>query len=231
MVVGCHDGKAVGADLIGGIAIRRDAVCTDDDGVYFLVAHDGSGHRIGNEAARDMPFHELSRGEAAPLQERTCLIRIHALDRPTLMKYGEDAEGRADACRRQCSRIAVGQDAKTLSSLEKVCAIFTDGATGVNIFRFDITGLCKESIPRFFGRISIEDLLHLGNGPGQIHGSRTRRADLLAGVVKGSRYIRGHKALSIGEEDGIGSRDTDRRSSAHCKDADGIGYLTVVPAA
>lgn len=63
------------------------------------------------------------------------------------MKNGEDAEGRADACRRQCSRIAVGQDAKTLSSLEKVCAIFTDGATGVNIFRFDITGLCKESIP------------------------------------------------------------------------------------
>ena len=191
MVVGCHDGKAVGADLIGGIAIRRDAVCTDDDGVYFLVAHDGSGHRIGNEAARDMPFHELSRGEAAPLQERTCLIRIHALDCPTLMKDGEDAESRADACRRQCSRIAVGQDAETFSSLEKVCAIFTDGPAGVNILRFDLLGARKEGISRFFGRILIEDLLHLGNGPGQIHGSRTRRADLLAGVVKGSRYIRG----------------------------------------
>ena len=89
-----------------------------------------------------MPFHELSRGEAAPLQERTCLIRIHALDRSTLMKDGEDAKGCADACRRQCSRIAVGQDAKPLSSLEKICAIFTDGPTGVNIFRFDITGLC-----------------------------------------------------------------------------------------
>ena len=87
-----------------------------------------------------MPFHELSRSEAAPLQERTCLIRIHALDRSALMKYGEDAEGRADACRRQCSRIAVGQDAKPLSSLEKVCAIFTDGATGVNILRFDFLG-------------------------------------------------------------------------------------------
>ena len=231
MVVGCHDGKAVGADLIGCIAIRRDAVCTDDDGVYFLVAHDASGHRIGNEAARDMPFHELSRGEAAPLQERTCLIRIHALDRSTLMKDGEDAESRTDARRCQCSCIAVGQDAQPLSSLEKVCAIFTDGPTGVNIFRFDITGLCKEGIPRFFRGISIEDLLHLGNSPGQIHGSRTRRADLLAGLVKGSRYIRGQKTLSIGEEDGIGSRDTDRRSSAHRKDADGIGYLTVVPAA
>ena len=56
------------------------------------------------------------------------------------MKDGEDAESRADACCRQCSRIAVGQDAKTLSSLEKICAIFTDGSAGVNIFRFDLLG-------------------------------------------------------------------------------------------
>ena len=37
-------------------------------------------------------------------------------------------------------RIAVGQDAKALPSVEKVCAIFTDGPAGVNILRFDFLG-------------------------------------------------------------------------------------------
>ena len=49
--------------------------------------------------------------------------------------------------------------------------------------------------------------------------------------MKGRGYIGRGKAFPIGEEDGVGGCDTDRRGSAHRKDADGIGYLSVVRAA
>ena len=40
--ISLSDGKTVGTDLIGGIAIRRDTVCTDDDGVKDIFGHKSS---------------------------------------------------------------------------------------------------------------------------------------------------------------------------------------------
>src|SRR3982074_2876241 len=70
----CEDGDAVGADLVGDVAVGGDAVCADDDGLDAALQHERGGHVVAEDGGGDVVLHQLPRGEARALQEGAGLI-------------------------------------------------------------------------------------------------------------------------------------------------------------
>ena len=67
-VLAGEDGEAVGADLVGGVAVGGDAVCADDDGVDAALLHEVGGHVVAEDGGGDGVLHELPGGEAGALE-------------------------------------------------------------------------------------------------------------------------------------------------------------------
>ena len=62
VVAGEHRHR-VGADLVGGVAVGRDAVRAGHDQVHLAALHHEAGHHVGDQPVRDAFLDELPRGE------------------------------------------------------------------------------------------------------------------------------------------------------------------------
>ena len=60
----CEDGNCIRADLVGDVAVGRDAVGTDNNRPDLAFAHHGAGHVVGDHSGQDAVFHQLPGGEA-----------------------------------------------------------------------------------------------------------------------------------------------------------------------
>ena len=61
-------------DLVGGVAVRRDAIGADDDEIDAPVAHQRRGHAFRDDGRLDAVLHQLPRGQAGALQKRAGLV-------------------------------------------------------------------------------------------------------------------------------------------------------------
>lgn len=79
-----QDCEAVGADLIGGVAVAGDAIGTDDDGgdvhLVLLAREEGADHGVGDERGGDLLIDELEGGEARALVVRPSLGAIGVVE-------------------------------------------------------------------------------------------------------------------------------------------------------
>src|SRR6185436_3473468 len=78
-VVGAgHAGEAVGADLVGHVAVPGDAVGADHDRAHLAAAHEEGGHRVGDDFDGDLVLVELPRGQSSALEVGAGLVGEHA---------------------------------------------------------------------------------------------------------------------------------------------------------
>ena len=56
-----EDGDAVGADLVGDVAVGGDAVGADDDGLDAALAHERGGHVVAEDGGGDVVLHAAPR--------------------------------------------------------------------------------------------------------------------------------------------------------------------------
>src|SRR4029077_1150039 len=74
LVVVGQDGDGVGADLVGGVAVGRDAVGADHDAVDEALGHQGAGAAVRHQVEGDAELLQLPGGEPRALQERPGLV-------------------------------------------------------------------------------------------------------------------------------------------------------------
>ena len=72
-----QDCDALRADLVGGIAVGRDAIGTSDDCLYTAFAHDLCCHRIADQGALNITLHQLPTGESGSLQKGPRFVDPH----------------------------------------------------------------------------------------------------------------------------------------------------------
>ena len=89
-------GMAIGADLIGDIAVGRYPIRSDDDCVDASAAHLVGGHAVGYQGEGNSPLGQFPGGEPSALQQRTRLAD-HDLDAVALVGGLQHAEGRTEA--------------------------------------------------------------------------------------------------------------------------------------
>ena len=106
------DGKAVGADLVGGVPVRGDPVGSGDDAIDLPESHQMRRGRICDHRMRDPERLELPGRQPRPLEERPRLVDEHARERSPLPRRPERPHRRAVAARREPSRVAVGERAR-----------------------------------------------------------------------------------------------------------------------
>ena len=100
----------VGADLVRGVAVRRDPVGADDDRVHPPGAEERSHHAVGDEGHRDPGPSQFPRSQPGALEQRPGLGSEH-LDGPA--GFGgrpDDAERGAVAAGGEHPGVAVGQE-------------------------------------------------------------------------------------------------------------------------
>ena len=138
-VVFARDGEVVGADLVGGVAVVRHAVRTDDDGVHLALGHEAGGGGVADERAGHLLEGNLVRGEARALVVGAGLVTVDVLEAAGLAEGADDAEGGAVARGGERAGVAVGEDADggagglAHRGAEGVGAESTDGAVGGDV--------------------------------------------------------------------------------------------------
>ena len=178
-----------GSDLVGRIAIRGDAVGTDDDRIHLALGHDGRRHVVADERRGYARADKLPRGETTALVDGTRFARVDVLDQPAVVCREDDAERGAveDGCQR--TGVAVRHDAR--SGREDTGAMGSDEAIRLLVLRFHPEREVEKA------RLETRDI-HLGlagelvhvreaatHRPAEIHSGRTGVAHDVANNVDG----------------------------------------------
>ena len=79
----------VGADLVGKITVRRDAVRADHDGLNAAGLHQAGGHVVTDHGGGNVVLHQLPCGEARALQEGAGFVGVN-MDAFALRDGGAD---------------------------------------------------------------------------------------------------------------------------------------------
>jgi len=169
-----EDGDAIGPDLIGGVAVCRDAIGTDDDGLNATLRHEVGGHVVAENCSWDVVLHEFPGGEAGALEEGTGLIG-EDVDLVTALDGGaNDAESGAVAAGSECSGVAVGQDGTFTG--EQGSAVRSHLFAGGDVFVVHATCLCDDrgfdlGDRGVFGGECVVEVADLVDAPEEIDGS------------------------------------------------------------
>jgi glutamate carboxypeptidase len=104
-----QDSDAVGADLVGHIAIGGHPVGADDDGLDLALAHEAGCHVVAQDGGGDAVVHHLPGGEARALQERPRLIRVDVQLVAAFHGRADHSQGHAITAGGKGPGVAVGQ--------------------------------------------------------------------------------------------------------------------------
>ena len=98
--------ETVRPDLVGDVAVRRDAVRAHDDAVHTAPRDQGRRRHVRKERDVEPVFAELPGREARPLQEGPRLVRENR-DRTLGRERPDDSERGADPRRCESPRVAM----------------------------------------------------------------------------------------------------------------------------
>ena len=116
-VVRRRDRDAVGADLVGRVAVARDAVGADDDRAHRFALHRDRGRAVDDQRAGHAGFAQLEHREPRALQQRARLVDEDVQRLAGAVRGDEDSPA---PCRRRRSRSGpVLQCVSTLPSAGK----------------------------------------------------------------------------------------------------------------
>ena len=225
-VLAGEDGNGVGPDLVGRIAVGRDAVGADDHCLDLALGHDGAGHVVRDQRDRNVVLHQLPCREARALQEGAGFVGEDLNALAALDGGADDTERGAVAGRGQGSGVAVREHAAGVG--HQRCAIGPHGAIGGNVFGVDGPRLVDECLLDDGNRAAADLLkaaLHAANGPEEIHGGRTSFAHDPADLAQTVAEIgdAGDVQVTRAQGDAHGSGHADRRRAAHDHGADRVG--------
>ncbi len=111
------DGDAIGADFVGGIAIGRNAVGADENGLNFTFQHDPGGHVIADEGNGDAGLFQFPRGKACALEERAGFIGEDVQGPTLFMGEVDGSEGGSVEAGGQAAGVTMGQN--RIDAIEK----------------------------------------------------------------------------------------------------------------
>ena len=104
------DGQVVGADLVRGVAVIRDAIGADDDGVNLPLGHERRRGGVADEGAGHLLEGDLVRGEPRALVVGPGLVAVDVLQAVGLPQSADDSERGAESRGCEGSGVAVGED-------------------------------------------------------------------------------------------------------------------------
>ena len=137
-----EQGHAVGADLVGGVAVGGDPIGADDDRLDLAFLHDLGGHVVADQGDRDAAVLQFPGGEPGTLEQRPGLVG-EDVDRLALLVGREDhGERRAVVGRGQAAGVAVGQDA--VARRQQLGAVAADGPAHGAVLVGDRVGLGQQ---------------------------------------------------------------------------------------
>ena len=176
-------GEAVGADLVGRIAVRRDAVAADDDGIHQAMGHRRAGGRVDDEPVRHPGLRQLPRGEPRALEQRTRLAREDLVELAGGVHRVDDRERGAVASGREPARVAVGQ--QTARPGQRDATVRRDRRAARPVLDLESGRLgqrCRSRARPVWRRG--RRAMHAPDGHREVHRGRTRRREARRECVK-----------------------------------------------
>ena len=198
-----QQGHAESADLVGGVAVGRDAVGPHHHALHQALLHQQGAGIVAGHAHVDAVLLQFPGGQARALQEGARLVG----DDPHLLARfqgaADDAQGRAVTGRGQGPGIAVGEHGVAVVDAGRPVA--ADLAADLHVLAAH--GLGPPQGP------------HALHAPAQVHGRGPGRLQTHQGLVIGrapvgtgrqaaAQFLKGQHAAETG-------RDADGRSAAH----------------
>ena len=213
----------IGADLVGDVAVRGNAISADHHEIDLTPAHQESRRIIGDQRHRDTVLREFPCGQPRALQERTGLVGKHADLLARLDRRANHAQRRAVAGGGERARIAVREHARPV--LEQHGAMLSHPPVGFDVGGADRVRLGKQherDLGRRAAAESLQGVAHARERPEEIDCSRAARRqcgkpELKPGIECGdSRLLQSQRF----ERDAVGRGATDGRRAAHYHAAD-----------
>ena len=171
-----ENGKRIGSDLVGGVAVRRNPVRADNDRVHVAAREDASRRAVGNEHRPDPLLHKFPSGEPCALEQRARLVDEHADDIPPARSGGNDRKRGPFPRGCQSPRVAVRQERGAGGN--KIRAALTDGSARCNVLPLYCERLGgKTSQNRLHGHLpsSAGGPFHPPHRCKEVHRGRARR--------------------------------------------------------
>ena len=147
-MLGDH-GQAVGADLVGHVAVRRDPVGAHEDDVRRIGREEGRGHVVGDHRDVHPCLAELPCRDAAPLEQRPGLVGVDADLLPLLGGHVDRSQRRADPSGGQRPRVAVGDDGAPVP--EQLGGVLPDPSAHPPVFFQDVVRLGAQPVGQLGG--------------------------------------------------------------------------------
>ena len=210
MVVREHR-ESVRADLVGGVAVRGDAVGAGDHAVDLTARHQRGSGRVDDHRMRDARLLELPRGQARTLEQRARLVDPDVIEQATLVRCDERADGAAVSARREAACVAMRQ--RACAGGQEVGGVRRHPAAALDLVGVQLSRVLVRRL-----------VLHHIERPREIDRRRPRAAQ---------HFVRRDRILAVrnGERVAVGGRDADCRRAAHDHRANGVGDLGSVAAA
>ncbi len=220
-----QQGHAVGADLVGRVAIGRDPVGSDDDFLDLAFPHHLRGHVVADQGDRDSTPLQLPGGQPGSLKKRPCFVGEDAQVLSLLMGREYHGERCAIVRRGQAAGVAVGQDAFT--RLDQASTMAADGAAHGAVLLGDRVGLGEQPIEEGARIVRVGprgDGIHPVKSPEEVHRGGTAGAQVGRGLAEGpaNRGRLGETLRPCAQHCTISRRHSDGRRPTDAQKLDGL---------
>lgn len=230
-----EDGYAVGADLVGDVAVGCDAVGSDDDGLDAAFAHEMGGHVVAEDCGGDVVLHQLPGGEACTLEEGASLVGEDVDLVAAFYRCPDNSERRSIATGGESACVAVGEDGSFFR--EEIGAVRAHLLAGGDVVVVHAAGLGYDGgfdrwngDGRFFGGEFVVEAANFVDSPEEIDRGGAGFGESLRddGNFCGKGFEVGGFAAVDADGHSHCGRDADGRRAADDHVADDCGDLLVV---
>ena len=192
-----EDGQRVGADLVGGVAVRGDPVAAHDDRVDHARRHRRTGRAVDDQPVRECPPRPSSQAvRRPPWRSGRASRREDLVELARGVERVDDPERGAVAARREAAGVAVGQDPRAAREVARPWRPIAAQAAASSAWIADRLGERRGADRRRRRPARASD----GSGhpldrPAEVHGGRPGSAD----PVTASRAALGARRRASGQ--------------------------------
>src|SRR6266508_4263033 len=114
-------GLPVRADLVRGVAVRRDSIRADEDEIHLAAAEERGCRAARDDRVVDPLLEQLPRGEACALEPWARLVDVDEEAAASFLRDAQRRHDRAVIDRREGARVAMRQDADPVP--DQLCSV------------------------------------------------------------------------------------------------------------
>ena len=213
--------QAVGADLVGHVAVGRHPVAADDHGVDRAGRDQAGRGRVHHQLVRDPHAGQLVDGQAGALEEGPGLGRDRHHQGFALGQLGDHGERGAAPRGGQRARVAVGEDPAGAGGGQEIRAVGGDRGAGGLLLGLDRARLVEGGGSRIDRAGSPHGVAYAVDRGAQIDRGGAGGAEGFAGALEAL----GRRIARQLECHAVGGRDPDQRRAPDGQAADGLRDL------